>query len=87
MHRFLLDRRETQAAGLVAQAQQFLKDEQFDEAGEALRAAARAADAKSAAHAQGLRNIAGELPETSPARQPPRRTGEDTESLPALDGE
>jgi len=90
--RLLSDAGLAQSAQLVQLAFGFLRDSNFDEAAEALRAAARAADAKSPAYAQGLRNIADELPESDLVGQQqakPRRPrrGEDTESLPALDGE
>lgn len=89
--RMLQDRHEDKAAQLVLQAFGLLRDSNFEEAAEALRAAARAADAKNPAYAQGLRLIADRLPENSLAGMRPerrtRRTGEDTGSLPALDSE
>lgn len=87
--RMLQDRHEDKAAQLVLQAFGLLRDSNFEEAAEALRAAARAADAKNPAYAQGVRLIADRLPENSPAGPPQRarRTGEDTGSLPALDTE
>jgi len=87
--RMLQDRHEDQAAQLVLQAFNCLRDSQFEEAGEALRAAARSADARNPAYAQGLRLMAEKLPEDNSPAQPsrPRRGGEDTGSLPALDSE
>jgi hypothetical protein len=60
--RMLQDRGEAKAVQLVLQAHQLLRDEKFEDAAEALRAAARAADAKNPAYAQGLRLMADRLP-------------------------